>query len=255
MVFGPDDRYVTAFAVPEPCRPVDVAVYGDELFVLDNDESCQIVVMDRRTGEVLRTFGGPGGGPGEFKIPNSLCVDSQGYVYVSDTHNWRIQKLTRTGEPIWQKGMPGYHIGQFGRPRGIRAGPNDIIYVVDGATEIVQMFDSDGHPLMYFGGPGNLPGALVLPSSLAADATSIEYFKDYIHPDFKAEYLLFVASQYGDRLISVYAFGEFPEGYRFKEGEIAELPKPSPEEGIGDVGDRPEPVESPHGPIQENNVP
>ncbi len=246
VVFGPDDRFVKAFPVPEPCRPVDVAVYGDELFVLDNDESCQIVVMDRRSGAVLRTFGEPGGGPGQFKIPNSLCVDADGNLYVSDTHNWRIQKLTREGKPIWQKGMAGYHLGQFGRPRGIRAAADGVLYVVDGATEIVQMFDTEGRTLMYFGGPGNTPGALVLPASLAVDASSLPYFKQYIHPDFKAEYLLFAASQYGRNLISVYAFGAFPEGYRFSAGEIAELPKAPPEKGIGDVGGRPEPVESPH---------
>ncbi len=246
VVFGPDDRYVKAFAIPEPCRPVDVAVYQDELFVLDNDESCRILVLDRTTGKVLRSFGEPGGGPGQFKIPNSLCVDADGYLYVSDTHNWRIQKLTRDGTPVWQKGMAGYHLGQFGRPRGIRAAPNGVIYVVDGATEIVQMFDTDGHTLMYFGGPGNTPGALVLPASLAVDASSLPYFKQYIHPDFKAEYLLFVASQYGKHLISVYAFGSFPKGYRFSAGQIAELPKAPPEKGIGDVSGKPEPVESPH---------
>jgi hypothetical protein len=182
---------------------------------------------------VRRTFGGPGGEPGQFKIPNSLAVCPDGYVYVSDTHNWRIQKLTRDGEPVWAKGAPGYRLGQFGRPRGIRVGPDGIVYVVDGATEIVQMLDPDGNVLMRFGGPGNIPGALGLPSSLAIDASSMPYFREYIHPDFRAEYLMFVISQYGPRLVSVYAFGSFPEGYAFAESQIATLPDVRPEEGIG----------------------
>jgi sugar lactone lactonase YvrE len=244
VVFDPSDGYVTAFDMPEPCHPVDVAIYEDELYVLDNDDTCQVVVLGRETGEVLRTFGEPGGEPGQFRIPNSLCVDADGYVYVSDTHNWRIQKLTRDGEPVWVRGMPGYLLGQFGRPRGIRAGPNDVIYLVDGATEIVQMFDTDGRKLMRFGGPGDVPGALVLPSSLAIDSTSIPYFEKYAHPDFDVEYLLFVASQFGDHLVSVYAFGSFPEGYQIAESQIARLPGIPMEEGIGPVERQPTTDES-----------
>ncbi len=74
VVFGKDDEYITAFDIPEPCHPVDVALYENELYVLDNDETCQIVVLDRSTGKVIRTFGEPGGEPGQFKIPGSLCI-------------------------------------------------------------------------------------------------------------------------------------------------------------------------------------
>lgn len=248
VVFGPDDQYVTAFDLPEPARPVDVAVYGNELFVLDNDESCQIVVLDRSSGEVLRTLGGPGAEPGQFRIPGSLCIDPDGYLYVSDTHNWRIQKLTRDGEPVWVRGTAGYTLGQFGRPRGIRVGPDGIIYVVDGATELVQMFDSEGHILMRFGGPGNAPGALSLPSTLTIDPTSVPYFKQYIHEDFKVDYLIMVASQYGTHLINVYALGSFPKGYKLSESERTTIPRLPPEEGIGPVPlNASEPGLSPHG--------
>ncbi|UCE60665.1 MAG: hypothetical protein JSU63_02725 [Phycisphaerales bacterium] len=223
VVFGPDDQYIRAMNVPKPSRPVDVAVWGNELYVLDNDDTCEIVVLNRQTGEVLRTFGSRGGNAGQFQIPNSLCFDSEGYLYVSDTLNWRIQKLTREGEPIWAKGTAGHLLGQFGRPRGLRVAPNGIIYVADAATEIVQMFNTDGEMLMHFGGAGEVPGALVLPASVAIDTDSIPYFKQYIHKDFDVEYLLFVSNQFGPHLISVYAFGSFPEGYRFSDEQIASL--------------------------------
>ncbi len=245
VVFGPDDAYVTAFDVPPPCHPVDLALHEDELFVLDNDDDCQIVVLDRQSGKVIRTFGGPGGGPGQFKIPNSIALSSDGFVYVSDTHNWRIQKLTREGKPVWEKGEPGYRIGQFGRPRGIRVGPDGIVYVVDGATEIVQMFDSDGQTLMRFGGPGDAPGALGLPSTLAIDQTSIPQFQHYAHKDFRIDYLLFVASQYGERLVNVYAFGAFPPGYKLHEAQIQRLEAAPMREGIGPVQGDEQPTEPP----------
>ncbi len=237
VVFSPDDRYVTAFNVPEPCHPVDVAVHGSELYVLDNDDTCQIVVLDRSDGRVLRTFGSQGGEPGQFKIPNSLALDAQGNIYVSDTHNWRIQKLAPDGTPIWVKGTPGYTLGRFGRPRGVRVGPDGIVYVVDGATELVQMYDADGNVLMRFAGPGGVPGALGLPSSLGIDASSIPQFKKYVHKDFRVDYLLFVVSQYGNHLLNVYAFGAFPPGYKLAETQVATLPEIPPDEGMGPVTD------------------
>ncbi len=182
---------------------------------------------------MLRTLGGPGEEPGQFRIPNSLCFGPDGFLYVSDTLNWRILKLTRDGTPVWTKGKPGYYLEDFGRPRGLRVGPDGVIYVADAATEIIQMLNADGDVLMHVGGPGSVPGALYLPAGVAVDASSIPYFKQYIHEDFDAEYLRFVSSQYGRYLISVYAFGSFPQGYELSQAQISSLPRISAEEGDG----------------------
>ncbi|MFQ5494339.1 MAG: hypothetical protein ACE5EX_03065 [Phycisphaerae bacterium] len=237
VVFDPQDRYATALSIPEPCRPVDVALYENELYVLDNDTTCQIVVLDRESGKVLRTFGSLGDEPGQFKLPSSLCIGPKGFLYVSDTMNWRIQKLTRTGEPVWTRGTPGYTLSRFGRPRGIRVGPDGVVYVVDGATELVQMFSEDGDVLMHFGGPGTSPGAMNLPSSLAIDATSVPYFRKYVHEKFAVDHLLFVANQFGPYPINIYAFGSFPPGYTPAAAAIAPIEAGPEDAGLPPVDD------------------
>ena len=41
-----------------------------------------------------------------------------------------------------------------------------------------------------------------------------------------------MASQYGPYLVSVYAFGAFPEGYQLEESEVAYLPEIPDDAGI-----------------------
>ncbi len=226
VVFGPDSAYVSAFALPDAGRPVDVAVHGNELFVLDNDKTPQVVVLERTTGKVLRTFGSVGAGRGQLNLPTSIAVTVNGEVCISDTLNYRVQKFTADGQLVWEQGEAGRLLGQFARPKGIAVGPDGIVYVVEAAMELVQMFNDKGQLLMHLGGPGDGPGALTLPAAVAVDQTSIADFQQYIYPRFAVDYLVFVTSQAGPRRINVFALGSFPEGYTPTEGTIKALPPP-----------------------------
>jgi hypothetical protein len=63
-------------------------------------------------------------GAGEFDVVHSIAIDSQGYVYVGDRQNNRIQIFDGDGHffDVWY---------QFGRPSGIYIDENDIMYVAD----------------------------------------------------------------------------------------------------------------------------
>jgi hypothetical protein len=58
-------------------------------------------------GELARSWGAPGAGPGEFNVPHNIGCDSAGNVYVADRENHRIQVFSDDGEvaDIWH----GFH--------------------------------------------------------------------------------------------------------------------------------------------------
>ncbi len=55
------------------------------------------------TGQLLFSWGGPGGGPGQFRVPHGLAVDREGKVYVADRENSRLQIFSAAGEFLSEK--------------------------------------------------------------------------------------------------------------------------------------------------------
>lgn len=72
--------------------PTRLAVWGDELVVLDRYRTEPVVTLDRRTGRLLRGFGREGDGPGEFRSPVALAADDAGVV-VLDVGLGRFTRL------------------------------------------------------------------------------------------------------------------------------------------------------------------
>lgn len=49
-------------------------------------------------GELIKTWGESGTDPGQFNIVHNIATDSEGWVYVADRENHRIQKFSPDGE-------------------------------------------------------------------------------------------------------------------------------------------------------------
>ena len=75
-------------------------------------------------GRFVMSWGTTGSGVGEFIVPHTIALDSQGRVFVGDRMNNRIQIFDQQGNflDVWY---------QFGRPSGIAIGADDRIYVAD----------------------------------------------------------------------------------------------------------------------------
>ncbi|MFH0847040.1 MAG: hypothetical protein V1894_03145 [Chloroflexota bacterium] len=54
---------------------------------------------------LLRKWGNPGSGDGQFNLPSGIAVDPAGNVYIADQYNHRIQKFTSNGTFITKWGM------------------------------------------------------------------------------------------------------------------------------------------------------
>ena len=95
---------------------------------------------------------------------------------------------------------------------------------------------------MFFGESGNQPGGLVLPAKVAIDYDNLQYFQQYIQPDFQAEYLILVTSQFGPRRVNVLAYGR-QKGKEYPSD--AELRKLIEELRQKEMGKAPPPAENP----------
>ncbi len=96
------------------------------------------------------TWGSEGSDPGSFFWPRGIAVSPDGFVYVADAGNHRIQKFTPEGEFVTAWGYEGgcgeAHLppGTFCEPWGVAVGPDGSVYVADTWAHRVQKFTPDG---------------------------------------------------------------------------------------------------------------
>jgi len=209
VVFGPNDEYVAAFGGPEDLRkPSGVAVSGERLIVTDVDGQT-VQIRDKRTGAVLKVFGSPetANNPDEaVRQPTNVTVDRTGNIVVSDFGSYRIMFFSPEGEYLGAFGGLGRGLGEFAAPKGVAIDGANRIYVVDSGFENVRLFDEDHRLLMWFGELDQVEGALTLPAQVVIDYQNVDYFRKYVAPGHDIEYVVWVTSQSGPRLVSCYGF-------------------------------------------------
>ena len=81
------------------------------IYVLDRTNS-MVAVFDT-SGNVVRTMGGKGGGPGEFQFPGSLTVTPEGEVNVFDFGKQALVKFAPDGTVL-----PQFSLQPYGFPSG-----------------------------------------------------------------------------------------------------------------------------------------
>ncbi|GGA04150.1 hypothetical protein GCM10008018_57590 [Paenibacillus marchantiophytorum] len=170
--------------------PVSVAVYKADILYVADSSNHRIQKLDIAAGtwsEWKKSDGKPGSGLGEFSDPKGLAVDKWGNLYVADSRNNRIQKLTAaTG--VWSEWASdiwgGQVLGQFKDPKGVAVDSSgEHIYVADSGNHRIQMltvatglwseWKKNG------GGAGSGLGEFNQPFGVALDSGDNVYVSDY----------------------------------------------------------------------------
>lgn len=116
------------------------------------------------SGNLIMQWGSFGTGNGEFEFydPNfevqgsegDVAVDKDGYLYVVDNMNCRVQKFTPAGDYVLQWGSKGNEKGKFLYPSGIAIdNQSGMIYISDNSTPYggsdnvarIEKFDLSGN--------------------------------------------------------------------------------------------------------------
>ncbi|XP_071807681.1 uncharacterized protein [Asterias amurensis] len=146
-------------------KPTGVAILPNNLMaVVDERNHCVSVVTD--AGQLFKTFGSQGNGPGQLQFPKSICLNSRQQIIVSDWWNHRIQIWDINGQFVSQFGTRGSQASQLDGPMGVTCDSSDNIFVCDTNHRCIKVFSPAGQYLRQIGKEGSAEGSFVCPSHL-----------------------------------------------------------------------------------------
>ena len=152
-------------------RPTDIAWDSRGFsYISDGYTNTRVVKLDP-AGNFVTAWGEPGDGPGQFRVPHSIAIDSRDRVYVSDRENNRIQIFDTSGNllDIWT---------HLGATQGIFITPQDEMWIIThrNNTENI-MYDTLAGRLMKIDvETGSVLGSMESPGHLLTVAPSGEIY-------------------------------------------------------------------------------
>ncbi|RDH83797.1 MAG: hypothetical protein DIZ80_06570 [endosymbiont of Galathealinum brachiosum] len=126
--------------------PVSLLIMDKNILWSDR-QNHQICVSKISDGKTLRCWGKKGDAEGQFNFPYQLVADSQGYVFVVDVLNSRIQAFSSRGKHFMNTGSFGVNIpGSLFRPNGLVLTKDNYLMVSDAYLGRISVF-KNGKPL------------------------------------------------------------------------------------------------------------
>jgi len=142
--FDTSGKYLAKFGkYGELANPTTIAVdISQNVYVSDN---ISVKKFDP-TGKLIKSFGGRGGGDGQFSNgPNGMTVDRNGFVYVSDGERRIIDKFDSSGALVkhWSSKVPEDVYDSYPTRMALSPDGNSIL-VVD-TRQTIKKYDLDGN--------------------------------------------------------------------------------------------------------------
>jgi len=125
----------------------------------------------------VTSWGTEGSEEGQFDGLNDVHV-FDGFAYVPDYNNNRVQKFTSDGQFITAWGTKGEGDGQFDSPAGIDIDNQDRVYVTDRGNSRIEVFDNTGQFITSWGTPGSENGQFARPEGINVDMDGNVYVAD-----------------------------------------------------------------------------
>jgi DNA-binding beta-propeller fold protein YncE len=204
--FTPDGRLL--FTLAEPGHPaplmsgrpfngptrVAIDPRSGEIMVADGYGNARVHRFSPDGKRLLKSWGESGTGPGQFNIVHDIAADREGWIYIGDRENRRIQVFTPDGgfEAQWinfsrtaavhvSRGKdPLVYVGEYfgggveGYSRASRLGPR------------ISVLDTKGNLLARLGERsfGDGPGQFYAPHSVATDSRGNIYVAEVSYTEF-----------------------------------------------------------------------
>ena len=171
-------------------RPADTRVDPDtgELYVADGYGNHRVIVLDGDTFAFKRMWGAYGNRPDDaalgpynpdappaqqFRLPHNISISRDGFVYVADRPNNRIQVFRKDGTYV-KEAFISRRTLLAGAASGFALSPDPqqrFLYMIDGANHHVWILNRDTLQVVArFGQQGLFGGSLNIPHAIAIDS-------------------------------------------------------------------------------------
>jgi DNA-binding beta-propeller fold protein YncE len=132
--FNEKGEYVLQFATGT--NPIGVAVDAKGNVWTDNENETGAIEEHNEKGELLQSFATRGTGNGQVSEPKRLAVDANGYIWVPDALNNRVEVFNEKGEFVTKFGTFGSGTEQMNYPVGVAVDPRGNVWIDDNNNRV-----------------------------------------------------------------------------------------------------------------------
>ena len=116
---------------------------------------------------------------GQSPWPNSVDIDSEESVFISDDYTGRISVYDRDGNYQGTWGTKGSGDGELNSPSGLAFNAEDNLLIVDSLNSRIQKFTREGKLLDKWGSYGSGEGQFNMPWGMSIDRDGYVYVADW----------------------------------------------------------------------------